>query len=403
MKLKQGLYPPPSPLDWDTQLNSLYKQLVPLKKRPALVEAAKNLPKIVNVVATANLLPVGYNLPLKVIACNTACAQYAPRMFAACILRFTSSISASTVLLYNTGCIVIVSLRSKDHARYMGQMLRAILEAACPLFSQRLRFERCEIHNIVGNADLEFPIDLQAMAEAAPACCKWFPELFPGLECKIWLTESYRCVCGRAGNSGGSRGSRTSTYEAVSHLLPGAGSQRKCSCAVKLLIFASGRLVITGARRLSDVNAVFFRIKALLGEFKSIPKQFYSQLGSMLTALEKTPVIAASAAAPRRELKPDVAVACVLAGINPMVPPPSSSGSQNLSHPETVSGPFMQMALAGRVDVIKTLFLMDPTSAEERDSAGRNTLERLQQIPAGERTLEQTKIIEMLNEVKGFQ
>lgn len=388
MKSIQGLE-----CDWAPQLDALCRQLVPLKRRAPLIEAAKELPKIVNVVATANLLPPGYTLPLKTIASSVACAQYAPRMFAASILRFTGSISAITALLFSTGSIVIVSLRSKAHARYMGQVLRAILEAACPLFAQRLRFERCEIHNVVGNADLGYPIDLQAMSEAAPACCKWFPELFPGLECKIWLTESYKCVCGK-GNRGSSNNPKFGGgNNRTTLLLPGAGSQRKCSCVVKLLIFKTGCLVITGARRLSDVNAVFFRIKSLLSEFKSNDKRFYKELGSMLTTV-------APDKPPRKELKPDVAVACVLSGVNPLSAPAPTT---TIGNPSVVGlSPFMQMALAGRVDVIKTLFLMDPGAADERDSAGRTTLERLLCIPVGERTAEQTQIIEMLNEVKGI-
>lgn len=353
---------------WEYRLDSLCRHLVPLKQRAPLIEAAKELPKIVNVVATANLLPPGYTLPLKTIASSVPCAQYAPRMFAACILRFTGSISACTALLFSTGSVVIVSLRSKDHARQMGQMLRAILEAALPLFAQRLRFEGCRIQNAVGSTDLGYPIDLQAMSEAAPACCKYFPELFTGLECKIWLTPDYKCNCKKGGGGGA-----------------------KCSCVVKLLLFKTGRLVITGARRLSDVNAVFFRIKALLGEFKQVDRQFYNQLGSMLITMPPEKVVA------RKDLKPDVAVACVLSGINPLttsttVPVPAETGGTVLL------SPFMQMALAGRVEVIKTLYLMDPGAADERDGAGRTTLERLQQLT--ERTPEQTQIMEMLSEVK---
>jgi hypothetical protein len=274
----------------------------------------------------------------------------------------------------------------------MGQMLRAILEAACPLFAQRLRFYRCEIHNVVGNADLGYPIDLQAMSEAAPACCKWFPELFPGLECRIWLTESYTCVCGKMGTKKGK-----DSYDTI--MLPGAGSHRKCSCVVKLLIFKTGCLVITGARRLADVNAVFFRIKSLLGEFKSngINKQFYKQLGSMLTP--------ASDKAPRKDLKPDVAVACILSGINPMTSKPAVAATPAAAAAAAAAAgetlpPFMQVSLAGRTDVVKMLFLMDPGAADERDAAGRNTLERMLQIPIGERTAEQKGIIEMLTEVR---
>jgi hypothetical protein len=227
---------------------------------------------------------------------------------------------------------------------------------------------------VVGNADLGYPIDLQAMSEAAPACCKYFPELFPGLECKIWLTPDYKCSCGK-GRTGTKFGG-------------GNGSQRKCSCVVKLLLFKTGCLVITGARRLCDVNAVFFRIKSLLGEFKQLDQRFYRQLGTMLTAVapEKTT---------RKDLKPDVAVACVLSGINPLVNKNAAAAPSSSS-----MSPFMQMALAGRIEVIKTLFLMDPDAADERDEAGRTTLERLQQLT--ERTPEQTQIMEMLKEVKGF-
>lgn len=374
---------------WVDDLEQLRNTMVPLKRRPTLLEAESKLPRFVNVVASGAYLPSGYTLPLKTIARSVPCAQYTPRMFAATILKFTDSISSCSALVFSTGCIVVVSLRSENHARYMSHILRIIIESVhCTAngkatFAGRLRLERCEIHNSVGTAELGYRIDLRAMAETAPACCKYFPELFPGLECKIWLTETYQCVCGRAG-----RGT------ALGRSLPGAGTQRKCSCVVKLLIFDSGRLVITGARRLQDVNAVYFRIKAQVGEFhtdNTVDRRFYSRLSTMLAASNNTN----NTKAARKEIKPDVAVACVLAGVNPMVAPPPTSAPLEEGIP-----PFMQMALHGKVETVRYLFLINPDAANERDAQGRNTLERLLAIPVADRTADHKKLIEMLSEVK---
>jgi hypothetical protein len=56
----------------------------------------------------------------------------------------------------------------------------------------------------------------------------------------------------------------------------------------------------------------------------------------------------------------------------------------------------MQMALAGRVEVVRGLFLMDPDAATECDAQGRTTLERLQAIAQVDLTPEQKQIMDML-------
>lgn len=386
---------------WENDLRHLEETIVPLKRRPALQEAARLVPSIVNVVATATFLPPGYTLPMKEIARTLKCTQYAPRMFAAIILKFTDSISACTALIFSTGCVVVVSLRSEYHARYICQLLRVVLETIqCPLkglgtrsLEGRLDFDRCEIHNIVGKADLMYRVDLQSMADAAPSSCKWFKDSFPGLECKVWLTPTYTCVCGRPAG-----------YKAPVPVFDGPG-QRKCSCAVKLLIFPTGRLVITGARRLQDVNAVFYRVKALAplyaadriaslvnnNEATEAPVDFYQEFAQNILV---TPSSDRSAPRTKKTLKADVAIACIMADV-PMLAP-SNDGSKTMATPENNMPPFMQMALAGRVDVVRGLFLMDPDAAEECDSQGRTTLVRLRTIPPGDLTLEQKEILEML-------
>lgn len=390
--------------DWEDELGRLGDTLIPLKRRPALQEAARLVPSIVNVVATATFLKPGYTLPMKAIARTLRCTQYAPGMFAANILKFTDSISACTALIFSTGCVVVVSLRSENHARYICQLLRTRLETVpCRLRDERgtllptrtlegrLDFDRCEIHNIVGKADLSHRIDLQAMADAAPSSCKWFKDSFPGLECKVWLTPSYKCVCGRPAG-----------YKAITAATFEGPGQRKCSCAVKLLIFPTGKLVITGARRLQDVNAVFYRVKARASLYEEQPEgnksdaaappaDFYQDFAANVIP---APSVGAKVARVKKQLKPEVAIACIMADV-PMLAPTVADPATKTTAGERMP-PFMQMALAGRVDVIRGLFLMDPDAAEERDSEGRTTLERLRTIAQADLTPEQRQIMEML-------
>ena len=391
--------------EWETELQRLGETMVPLKRRPALQEASRLVPSIVNVVATATFLPGGYTLPMKAIARTLGCTQYAPRMFAANILKLTDSISACTALIFSTGCVVVVSLRSENHARYICQMLRVLLETVrCVLKERdgtwlgartlegRLDFDRCEIHNIVGKAALPFRIDLQRMAEAAPSSCKWFKDSFPGLECKVWLTPSYSCVCGRP------PGYKAPPPAAV---FEGPG-QRKCSCAVKLLIFPTGQLVITGARRLQDVNAVFFRVKALAPLYEEAaatkdagppPAEFYQDFAQKVGAApQQQPAVVGVRT--QKELKADVAIACIMANVS-MLAPAVSQPAAGIEAGERMP-PFMQMALAGRVEVVRGLFLMDPDAATECDAQGRTTLERLQAIAQVDLTPEQKQIMDML-------
>lgn len=373
MKRSKGHDPEGERDEWD----ALFEKTLPLKRRPGAQDTVKRVPAIVNVVATATFLPPGYTLPMKQIARSLRCTQYAPRMFAANICRFLDSISACTALIFSTGCVVVVSLRSENHARYTCQFLRTLLEAVrCVLrasepvhsLTGRLRFDRCEIHNIVGKGDFGHLIDLQAMCDAAPSNTKWFKDSFPGLECKVWLTPSYTCVCGRppghkvaSGPWGGGEG-------------PG---QRKCSCAVKLLIFSTGQYVITGARRLQDVNAVSFRVSALAGKYKALENTAQEHHLGGGGGGKRGNV--------KKSLKPDTAVAAIMAGA-PMLPTPNGE----------VMPPFMQMALAGRVEIVTRLFLMDPDAAQERDSQGRTTAQRLEAIPPSELGPERKQILEML-------
>ena len=87
-------------------------------------------------------------------------------------------------------------------------------------------FKDFKVQNIVGSADVRFPIRLEGLAYAHGYFCSYEPELFPGL---IYRMRSPKVV---------------------------------------LLIFVSGKVVLTGAKAREDVYAAFDAIYPVLQEFR---------------------------------------------------------------------------------------------------------------------------------------
>ncbi len=87
-------------------------------------------------------------------------------------------------------------------------------------------FTNFKIQNIVGSCDVNFPIDLEYIANKHNDFCSYEPEVFPGL---IYRMLDPKLV---------------------------------------LLIFVSGKVVLTGAKRKKDINTAFQRIYPVLEEAK---------------------------------------------------------------------------------------------------------------------------------------
>jgi TATA-box binding protein (TBP) (component of TFIID and TFIIIB) len=377
------------------ELKAIVEAARPIRKEQNVV-----LPKIENVVSTAMLLPdnSGYRLPLDAIAMRLKCSQYAPAMFAANIIKLNDSITDSTVLIFASGKIVVVASLTENHTRYVSQLVRVIIEQVpCTTLAPegqvlvnttlagRLCFDRCRVHNIVGSGHLGCRINLQAMCDAAPMCCKWFPDLFPGLKCKIWLTATYGCECSAAAE------------ETASSLAA------KCSCAVKVLIFDSGQLVITGAKRVTDINGVFFRIKNLATQYAAAAaaagvssasgggggKRFYERMSAMmvptgLTGKKTKPLVRPTTSS---EMTEKNAIAMVLDNL------PSTT------HSGGGLAPIIQMIDSGRVDQVCFMLQIEPTLAETvRDNAGRTLVERIMAMQ--NQTAEHRKILALLQSKK---
>jgi len=370
---------------WERYMQGVLSIIEPIRKRP-MSDEVKMLPHIVNLVSTVELLPQGkgYKLPLQAIARALANSQYAPCLFAANIIKFTDSIGDCTPLIFASGKIVVVSGQTPHHTLYMSQLTRFIIEQVrcamraddgtvdpCGSLMGRTIFKDCITHNVVGHAELGCRINLQAMCEAAPSACKWVPDLFPGLKCRMWLTGSGRCECHKP----------------------------KCVCAVKVLVFDTGRIVITGGRCIRDVNSIFFRIRAIAPDFNDgdanlvIPREdrFYQRLSSMLVpsgaTMKEVEMVEPD------EMSEMEALATLFEGSTVAV---KLENPEPQPQPQQQDSPLVLMALAGRVEEVKFLLACAPDSAGLRDAQGRTPLQRMRMIPSSQRTPEQQQVIELL-------
>jgi len=360
-----------------------------------------NRPHIVNVVSTVCILPQSatetlYSLPLEEINMKLGCTQFAPRVFAAGIIKFTDVITDITILVFRSGKMVIVSCKTIDHARLWAQFIRILIEQVAGLkLTGRTVFSNFRIHNIVGHSHLGCKIDLQAMCDAAPACCKWDPSMFPGLKCKIWLTHDYKCGCDRRGGSGSARPTSTLTKF--------IGKESKCVCVVKVLVFDEGGIVITGSKTIDNVNSVFYRINQLAPQFETgkndavIPREdrFYHRLSRMMVPSGNTGKVVKEVV--KKEVKQDDAMALILAGMASNRKASSVSNASGAGVADTT--PLMRMAESNQLDNVLMTLAMDPGQKNDVDSNGLTALERMKRIPMSARGSHYRAILDALEKM----
>lgn len=186
--------------------------LVDLEAHPSGI-----VPNIQNVVATVS---VGCKLDLKKIALQTKNTEFNPKRFSAVIMRIQEP--KATALIFASGKVVCTGCKSEHDAKLAARKVAKTLK--------RLEFEATfnefKVQNIVGSTDVKFPIRLEGLAFAHAAFSSYEPELFPGL---IYRMRSPKVV---------------------------------------LLIFVSGKIVLTGAKSSSDIYNSFENIYPVLMEFK---------------------------------------------------------------------------------------------------------------------------------------
>lgn len=175
------------------------------------------VPQLQNIVSTVNL---GCKLDLKKIALHARNAEYNPKRFAAVIMRIREP--RTTALIFSSGKMVCTGAKSEEQSRLAARKYARIV--------QKLGFEAkfldFKIQNMVGSCDVKFPIRLEGLVLTHSQFSSYEPELFPGL--------IYRMVKPR----------------------------------IVLLIFVSGKVVLTGAKVRSEIYDAFENIYPILKGFK---------------------------------------------------------------------------------------------------------------------------------------
>ncbi|KAI4292933.1 transcription initiation factor TFIID TATA-box-binding protein [Pancytospora philotis] len=175
------------------------------------------LPQLQNVVATVNL---NCKLDLKNIALHARNAEYNPKRFAAVIMRIREP--KTTALIFASGKMVVTGAKSEKASKIASQRYAKIIHK----LGFNAQFTEFKVQNIVSSCDLKFCIKLEGLAYAHSNFCSYEPELFPGL--------IYRMVKPK----------------------------------IVLLIFVSGKIVLTGAKVREDIYQAFENIYPVLTQYR---------------------------------------------------------------------------------------------------------------------------------------
>ncbi|PAA69675.1 hypothetical protein BOX15_Mlig031723g3 [Macrostomum lignano] len=175
------------------------------------------LPQLQNIVCTVNL---GCKLDLKKIALHARNAEYNPKRFAAVIMRIRDP--RTTALIFSSGKMVCTGAKSEEQAKLAARKYARIIQK----LDFPAKFTDFKIQNMVGSCDVRFPIRLEGLVLSYSQFSSYEPELFPGL--------IYRMVKPK----------------------------------IVLLVFVSGKVVLTGAKVREEIYEAFNNIYPILRNFK---------------------------------------------------------------------------------------------------------------------------------------
>ncbi len=171
--------------------------------------------RIENVVASTSL---GQELDLKAIALALGGSEYEPEQFPGLIYRIKEPKTA--ILLFRSGKVVCTGAKSLEHVKTAVELVSKQIAAAGIVVKKN---PEIEVQNIVATSDLGAQVDLNTVAiTLGLTSVEYEPEQFPGL---VYRLEKPKVV---------------------------------------LLMFGSGKVVCTGARKPSDVEEAIEKITAEL-------------------------------------------------------------------------------------------------------------------------------------------
>ncbi|XP_030308194.1 TATA box-binding protein-like protein 2 [Calypte anna] len=210
-------YPDVTPASEASDLCPPLTPMTPVTPVNSASESSGIVPQLQNIVSTVNL---ACKLDLKNIALHARNAEYNPKRFAAVIMRIREP--RTTALIFSSGKMVCTGAKSEEQSRLAARKYaRVVQKLGFPA-----KFLDFKIQNMVGSCDVRFPIRLEGLVLTHQQFSSYEPELFPGL--------IYRMVKPR----------------------------------IVLLIFVSGKVVLTGAKERSEIYEAFENIYPILKGFK---------------------------------------------------------------------------------------------------------------------------------------
>ena len=134
----------------------------------------------------------------------------------------------STALIFSSGKIVCTGSRDEIQSKIASRKFARIIQK----LGNPVSFSQFQVQNIVGSCDTGMSIDLDRILQKHDHYCTYEPEIFPGLV--------YRMMDPR----------------------------------VVLLIFVSGKVVLTGAKKRQDVEEAFQKIIYVLRDAQKFSANF---------------------------------------------------------------------------------------------------------------------------------
>ncbi|CAI9770057.1 unnamed protein product [Fraxinus pennsylvanica] len=176
------------------------------------------VPIIQNIVSSVNL---DCKLNLREIAQKARNTEYNPNRFTAVMMRIKEP--KTTALIFASGKMICTGAKTEQQSKLAAKKYARIIKK----LGFPAKFKNFKIQNIVGSCDVKFGIRLELLAVSTHGVfASYEPELFPGL---IYRMKSPKTV---------------------------------------LLVFASGKIVIAGAKVKDDVYAAFENLFPVLTQYR---------------------------------------------------------------------------------------------------------------------------------------
>lgn len=166
-------------------------------------------PTLQNIVSTVDLK---CKLDLKTIALNARNTEYNPKRFAAAIMKIRNP--KTTALIFSSGKMVCTGAKSEEDSKKAAKKYAKTIKN----MGFDVRFTDFKVQNIVASADVGFAIRLESLSHRHSEFCQYEPEIFPGLIYRIYQPK------------------------------------------VVVLIFVSGKIVLTGAKTREQIKEAYTNI-----------------------------------------------------------------------------------------------------------------------------------------------